>query len=110
MVCEVSKKKKNRTPLCNNQQNIIYKITSHHPLPINRSTSIPQRHPLNPIHKPPPAIRLQLRILDPLLRPVLMRPGNPPNHALEKQNLVPHAFFDKHAARVLVDDRLFVLD
>jgi hypothetical protein len=38
-----------------------------------------------------------------------MRPRNPPNHALEKQDLVAHAFLDENAARVLVDDGLFVL-
>lgn len=71
--------------------------------------SITQRHPLNPIDQRPPAISLQLRILHPLLRPLLMRPRDPPDHALEEQHLVPHALLDEHAARVLVDDRLLVL-
>lgn len=71
--------------------------------------SVTKRHPLNPINQPSPAIRLQLRILNPLLRPLLMQPRNPRNRALEKHNLVPHALLDKNSARVLVDDRLLVL-
>jgi len=71
--------------------------------------SITQRHTLNTIHQSPPAIRLQLGILDALLRPLLMRPGNPPDHALEEDDLVAHAFLDEDAARVLVDDGLLVL-
>jgi hypothetical protein len=82
--------------------------------PIDQSTnrsieSITQRHPLNTIHQRPPAIRLQLSVLDALLRPVLMRPRDPPDHALEEDDLVAHALLDEDAARVLVDDGLLVL-
>ena len=38
-----------------------------------------------------------------------MRPGNPPDHALEEDDLVAHALLDEDAAGVLVDDGLFVL-
>jgi hypothetical protein len=71
--------------------------------------SITQRHAFHTIDQSPPAIGLQLSVLNPLLRPVLMRPRDAPDHALEKQDLVAHALSDKDAARVLVDDRLLVL-
>jgi hypothetical protein len=38
-----------------------------------------------------------------------MRPGNPPDHALEEDDLVAHALLDEDAAGVLVDDGLLVL-
>jgi hypothetical protein len=111
MVCEVSKTPK-RTPLCNidNNNKTLYIRSASTISPTYTSlSSIPQRHPLNPIDQRPPTISLQLSVLHPLLRPLLMRPRNPPDHALEKQDLVAHAFADEDAARVLVDDRLFVL-
>ena len=39
-----------------------------------------------------------------------MRPGNPPDHALEEDDLVAHALLDEDAAGVLVDDGLLVLN
>jgi hypothetical protein len=121
MVCEVSNNPKNNAAMQTStttakhyiydqlQQHHFHLCSSPHQQSTPTSISIPQRHPLNPINQRPPAISLQLSILHPLLRPVLMRPRNPPNHALEKQDLVAHAFADENAARVLVDDRLFVL-
>jgi hypothetical protein len=128
MVCEVSKNPKNNAAMqtSTTTKHYVYDqqgqfhaslpSTSPHlstpllsPHQQSTPTSIPQRHPLNPINQRPPAISLQLSILHPLLRPILMRPRNPPNHALEKQDLVAHALADENAARVLVDDRLFVL-
>jgi hypothetical protein len=38
-----------------------------------------------------------------------MRPGNPPDHALEEDDLIAHALLDEDAARVLIDDGLLVL-
>ena len=38
-----------------------------------------------------------------------MRPGNPPDHALEEDDLVAYALLDENAAGMLVDNRLFVL-
>lgn len=48
-----------------------------------------------------PIIRLQLAILDPLLRPLLVPPADAVLAGLEVPELVVDAFFDEDAAGVL---------
>jgi hypothetical protein len=70
---------------------------------------IPQRHPLHLLTQPPPIIRLQLRILNPFLAPVLVQAADMVLALLEEQQLIANALFDEDAAGVLGDDGLFVL-
>ena len=72
-------------------------------------TLVAQRHAFHAVDQSPPAISLELGVLDSLLRPLLVCPRDAPDHALEEDDLVSHALFDEHTARVLVDDRLLVL-
>ena len=64
---------------------------------------------LNLIPQPPPIIRLQFRILDALLTPILMHTTDMILRALEVVEFVADAFFDEDATGVLVCYRLFVL-
>jgi hypothetical protein len=74
-----------------------------------QSTLLAQRHHLNGLHKPSPAICLQLRILDPLLRPILVQPGNHVLAILEVIKFVADALLDEDTAGMLRNNRLFVL-
>lgn len=81
---------------------------AHPAHPSNRS-SLPQRHPLQLIHQPPPVIREHLGVLDPLLRPVLAPPRHVVLRRLEVAQLVADALLYEDGAVVLADDALFVL-
>lgn len=61
-------------------------------------------HLLDRINHRAEVVRLQLRVLDALLRPVLVKTGDAVLCALEEEQLVANAFFDEHAASVLVND------
>ena len=67
------------------------------------------RHILDLLAQCPPIVRLQLRILDELLAPVLMKLANMVLRLLEEDQLVPDALFDEYAPSMLVDDGLLVL-
>lgn len=67
------------------------------------------RHCLDFFAQRTPVFGLQLGILHPLLAPVLMQPADVILAHLEIQQLVTDTFLDKHAPRMLLDDRLFVL-
>ncbi len=73
------------------------------------TTSFPKRHVLDFLAQRPPIIRLQLRIFDSLLAPVLVQPAHEILRLLEKYELVPNTFFDENAPSVLVYDGLFIL-
>ena len=86
--------------------------TTPRPPPSPHHTARPliaQRHALNGIHAPAPIIRQQLRVLDPLLRPVLVQARDAVLAVLEIQQFVAQALEDEDAAGVLGDDGLFVL-
>lgn len=63
-----------------------------------------RRHPLYLIAQLSPVIRLQFRILDSLLTPVLMQAADVVLALLEVDEFVPDAFLDEHAPRVLLHD------
>ena len=71
------------TPLSTPLIVILHFLSSFFP-PSNEKVLITQRHMLHLITKPPPIIRLQLRILDPLLAPILMQPAHMILRLLEK--------------------------
>lgn len=68
-----------------------------------------QRHSLDLFAKRPPVVRLELRILDTLLAPVLMQLAGVILRVLEVEQLVADALLDEDAAGVLLHDRLLVL-
>ena len=70
---------------------------------------IPQRHVLDFLAEPAPIIRLELRVLDALLAPVLMGPADMVLRELEIGQFVADALLDEDASGVLVDDGLLVL-
>ena len=113
-VCEgVDRKRRYATP----KKHYIYEtrtlqaasLRKPHRQQLQTSTLVAQWHAFHAVDQSPPAIGLELGVLDPLLRPLLMCPRDAPDHALEEDDLVSHALFDEDAARVLVDDRLLVL-
>lgn len=65
---------------------------------------LPRRHPLHFITQSPPVIRLQLRIFDSLLTPVLVQTTDMVLARLEMDELVTNALLDEHAARMLLHD------
>lgn len=67
------------------------------------------RHPLDSVNHRAEVVGLQFRVLDALLCPILVKPGDAVLSALEEEQLVADAFFDEDAAGVLVNDGLFVL-
>lgn len=67
------------------------------------------RHALHLFTQRPPIIRLQLRILDTFLRPLLVQSTNMVLRLLEEEQFVADAFLDEDAAGVLLDDRFLVL-
>jgi hypothetical protein len=71
--------------------------------------SICRRHTLHLLTQRPPIIRLQLRVLDTLLTPFLMQPGDMVLALLKVRQLVADALLDEDAAGVLLDDRFLVL-
>jgi hypothetical protein len=78
----------------------------HH---LSHTTSLRTRHTLHLLGKRAPIIRLQFRILDSFLRPLLMQSTNMVLTFLEEEELVAYAFYDENAAGVLLDDGFFVL-
>lgn len=68
------------------------------------------RHILHLLTPRPPIIRLQLRVFDPLLTPILMQLADVVLTLLEEEKFVSDALLDKHPPRVLVHDGLFVLE
>ena len=66
--------------------------------------SISCRHIFDLVTQCPPIIRLELRILNPLLTPVLMESADVILRLLEKDELIANAFPDKDSASVLIDD------
>lgn len=70
---------------------------------------ITQRHPFDGVDASTPIVRLEFRVLDPLLRPVLVEARDAVLAVLEVQQFVAQALDDEDAAGVLGDDGLFVL-
>lgn len=62
------------------------------------------RHILHLLTPRPPIIRLQLRVFDPLLTPILMQLADVVLALLEEEKFVSDALLDKHPPRVLVHD------
>ena len=71
--------------------------------------SVPQRHMLDILVEPPPIVRLELRILDALLAPILMQSTHLILRVLEIDQLIANTFHDEYTSGVLVDDGLLVL-
>ena len=67
------------------------------------------RHTLDLLTERSPIIRLQLRVLDALLAPLLVQPGDVILALLEEKELITDAFPDEDAAGVLLDNGFFVL-
>lgn len=67
------------------------------------------RHALDLLTERSPIVRLQLRVLDALLAPLLVQPGDVVLALLEEQELVTNTLFDEDAAGMLLHDRLLVL-
>jgi len=70
---------------------------------------ISQRHALDRIDHATEVVGMQFRVLDALLRPVLIESRDSGLRRIEGLDLVTHALFDEDTARVLLDDVLFVL-
>ena len=68
-----------------------------------------KRHVLYLFTQGSPITSLQLCVLDSFLAPVLVQFANVVLRLLEVNELVADAFLDKHASRMLIDYRLFVL-
>ena len=66
--------------------------------------SISSRHVFDLVAQCPPIIGLELRILDPLLTPVLMQSADVILRLLENDQLIANAFLDENPASVLIDD------
>lgn len=66
-------------------------------------------HILNLLSARPPVLCLCFSVLGPVCHPVLMPSSNVVLQCHECANLISHAFFDEHAPRVLVNNRLLVL-
>lgn len=75
----------------------------------NQTASLPRGHAVDFLAQRPPVVRLQLRILDSLLAPVLMQMADMVLAGLEIDELVPDAFLDEHPERMLLHDRFLIL-
>ena len=76
---------------------------------MSRGPLVSEGHALELVEESSPVVREHLRVLDPLLRPVLVPPADLILRLLEVDQLVPKALLDEHGPVVLVDDRLLVL-
>lgn len=70
---------------------------------------VAEGHALELVKEAAPVVRQHLRVLDALLRPVLVPPADVVLRLLEVDQLVPHALLDEHRPVVLCHDRFFVL-
>jgi hypothetical protein len=71
--------------------------------------SLAEGHALHLVSQLPPIVRLQFRVLDALSGPVLVQTRDLELRGLEVDYLVTDALLDEDAARMLIDDGLFVL-
>lgn len=86
--------------------------TAHRPPPqstIAGGHLVTQRHALEVIEEAAPVVGKHLRVLDSLLGPVLVPPGDVVLSVLEVNKLVPDALLHEHGTIVLVHNRLLVL-
>lgn len=84
---------------------------AHRSLRLEKSgrRSLPRRHSVDFLAERTPVIRLQLRVLDALLAPVLMEPADVVLAGLEEDELVPDTLLDEYSTRMLLHDRFLVL-
>lgn len=76
---------------------------------LNCTRLLPRRHTLDLVTQSTPIVRLQFRVLDPFLAPVLVKPADMVLALLEVDEFISDALLDEHAPRVLLHDRFFVL-
>lgn len=73
------------------------------------SLLLSHRHALHFLTQRPPIVSLQLGVLDPFLRPLLMQSGHMILALLEESEFVADAFCDEDAAGMLLDNGFLVL-
>lgn len=69
---------------------------------VNHTSLLPRRHPLDLITESTPIVRLQFRVLDSFLAPVLVQPTDMVLALLEVDEFISDALLDEHAPRMLL--------